>query len=377
MKLKVALISDELQVWGGAQYHLDVLSQLFPHAPIYTSVSEQDIRNRLPGRKIINTFIQHLPFERLLRKEWFLLYPLAFRSIDLKKYDVVISISSAFSKMVKVTGKTKHIMICLTPPRFLWMDTRNLKKSSRLTYWLYETFVRNLLHKYWKRMDKNAACSVDKIVSISKEIQSRVKEFYGRDSDVIYPPVEVNGITVNNDPRTRKNWFLYLGRVETYKGVDLVINACIKANAPLVVAGTGSGFEEMKDMVFKAKAGHLIRFTYNPTDEQKFKLLARCKALIFPVKDEDFGIVPVEANAAGTPVIAYRGGGVLETLSEDNPKTAVFFDEYSVDCLAEALSSFDINSFNPDNCRKQAEQFSREIFEYKIKQLIENVVRAS
>ena len=205
------------------------------------------------------------------------------------------------------------------------------------------------LERIWQRWDRNAARRCYKIAAISNVVKERVKEYYDYDADVIYPPVEVRKIQSAKKVNRKENWFLYLGRVETYKGVDLAIKACVNAGVPLKIAGRGDHFEAMRELVKKLNARGLVKFLGYVTEEQKVNLLSRTKALIFPVRDEDFGIVPVEANAAGTPVIAYKEGGVLETISQDNPRTGIFFDKYSVRELSKILRKFDSEDYNPDN----------------------------
>ena len=226
-----------------------------------------------------------------------------------------------------------------------------------------------------RKADRKAAQECDRIAAISHVVKKRVKKYYDVDADVIYPPVEVKRIRKEKKMNRKENWFLYLGRVETYKGVELAIKACVKAKVPLKIAGMGGDFENMKELVRKLNAKGLIRFLGYVTDEEKFNLLARTKALIFPVRDEDFGIVPVEANASGTPVIAFRQGGVQETVSEENPKTGIFFDKYSVKELSEILKNFKSEEFDPDNCRKQADNFASEIFVYKLQNYVKDAIQ--
>src|SRR5690606_10972488 len=160
-----------------------------------------------------------------------------------------------------------------------------------------------------------------------------------------------------------------------YKGVDLAIKACVENHLPLKIAGSGQHLEQMKELVHESNAKGLIRFLGFVSESQKADLLFRCKALIFPVQDEDFGIVAVEANASGSPVIAYRSGGVKETISERNPKSGVFFNEYDYESLSKLLKGFSGEGITADNCRKQASEFDSEIFRYKFKNLVEDVLQ--
>ena len=173
----------------------------------------------------------------------------------------------------------------------------------------------------------------------------------------------------------KENWFVYVGRVESYKGVDLAIKACVKANVPLKVIGKGNDLERMKDLVRKLNAKGLVKFLGFVSDEERNEAFAKAKAFIYPVRKEDFGIVAVEANAAGTPVIAYREGGPLETISEKNPRTGVFFDKYTVKDLTSVLKKFKSSDYDPVNCRKQAENFSAEIFVYKLQNYVQDAIQ--
>ncbi|MCC7290098.1 glycosyltransferase [bacterium] len=374
--LRVAIVSDAIDARGGVEKVILSLLKAFPNATIYTVRSNRKYTKvEFPGVKIRNSFIQYIPFEKLLRRELYLLYPWAYRSFSFFGYDVVISVSSSFAKFIKPWRKqTKHIGYIQTPPRFFWMhDIRTIKGMSRFSFKFYSFFVSTFLEKLWQKWDRNAARKIDKVVVISKEVQRRVKKFYDLDSEVIYSPVEVKEMKFNKDMGKRENWFLYFGRVETYKGVELAIRAAVLAHKPIKIAGTGQDMDRMQELVTELNAKGTVKFLGYVSDELKLELFSKCKALLFPVQDEDFGIVPVEANASGGPVIAYRSGGVLESISEDNPKTGVFFDEYTPEALAEILKTFDPREFNPANCRKQASNFASEIFEYKMKNLVKEV----
>ncbi len=373
-ELKVAIITDQLTKLGGAEWHMKAVAEIFPDAPIYTSVVDKSlVREVFPDRNIKNSFVQYLPFEKKLRQEYSILWPLGFKLFNLRKYDLIISVSAAYSKMVRIPDGLKHIILCLTPPRFLYMpERRSTRESEKLSYKFYEK-IKKFLHEKFKKWDKKAVENADLVVANSSVIQKRIEKFYGVDSQIIYPPVDVNGVDFNSEIKNRGDSYLYLGRLESYKGVDLVIKACAELNRKLIIAGTGSYEAELKDLVGKLNAKNLIKFEGFVTESRKKSLLFNSKALIFPVKDEDFGIVPIEANAAGCPVIAFKGGGPVETLSVDNPKTVVFFEEYNSDSLGKAILEFERSEFNPGSCRKQAKHFSKKIFQYKISRVVNEV----
>ncbi|MBI2357056.1 glycosyltransferase [Candidatus Dojkabacteria bacterium] len=373
---RVAIVSDALLTSGGAEKVVHQLIKLYPDATLYTSIADPKfIKENFPKNRVIKSFIQYLPFEKYLRKELYLLYPWAYRLFPFLSFDIVISVSSGFAKYVRPwRRKTKHILYCLTPPKFFWMkEGRAHKDDSKFSYRFYAFFMDTVLEKIWQYWDRKAARKADYVISISNTVKERVKEYYGLDTEVIYPPVEVASIPFFKKSDERENWFLYVGRVERYKGVNLAIAACAQARVPLKILGTGTQIEDMKNLVTELNAKGLIKFLGPLPDEQKYEHLSKCKALIFPVKEEDFGIVAVEGNAAGVPVIALRSGGTMETISESNPKTGVFFNEWNALELAKIVEEFDIEQFDPYNCRKQAEQFSSELFRYKFDAYVKDV----
>jgi glycosyltransferase involved in cell wall biosynthesis len=380
--IKVAVVSEPLFKHGGAEIHLKYILEAFPNNELFTAYYDEEfVKKFFPDVKIHHSFMQYLPWRDKLRQFYLLLQPLAYRSFRFKNFDAVVSLSIAFSKFVR-PRRIKHINICMSPPKFLWQkESRSLKSVEQLEgintslYKFYNFFTNTFLEKIWKRWDKKAANRCDKIIAISEVVKERIKKYYDYDADVIYPPVEVGKIKEARKVNRKENWFLYLGRVETYKGVDLAIKACHKAGVPLKIAGKGDHFEAMRELVQKLNAKGLVKFLGYVTDEEKINLLSRAKALIFPVRDEDFGIVPVEANAAGTPVIAYREGGVTETISEDNPKSGVFFDKYTINELAKVLKNFKSEDYDPDNCRKQANNFASEIFVYKLQNYVKDALQ--
>ncbi len=371
--LKVAIISDELQFWGGAQDDILAFTKLFPNSTIYTSIYEKDVLEKhFQGKDVRASFVQKMPFEKRFREEYFLLYPLAFRMLNLKGYDLVISVSSAFAKFVKTPKKTKHFLYCLTPPRYLWLDTRSDRHTHKFSYKMYSLF-KPVLHGCWRKKDKNAARQADMVAANSKEVAKRVKKFYELDAKVLYPPVEMDYIKFNPQYKSREDWFFYVGRVERYKGVDLMVEACINAGKKLKIAGKGSFVEDLKKRVKELGGEHLIEFLGYVDNKEKSNLLFKCKALIFPVKDEDFGIVPIEANAAGCPVLAFAGGGVLETIVDG--VTGKFFKEHTVNSLQRELEKWNSYSFEPEKCKEQAERFSFDVFENKMVELTDEILK--
>lgn len=380
-KYKIAIVSDPLYKLGGAEKHLKYIIETFPNSVVYTAFCDREfVQKNFPNIVVKTSFMQYLPWKFLLRNLYLLVQPLAYKSFRFKDADGIVSLSIAFAKFAR--GRVPHINICMSPSKYFWeKEGRTLRNANQLKgvnnflFRFYSFFMDTILEDIWKKWDRGAAQRVDRMIATSKIVQKRIKEYYLRDSDVIYPPVEVKDIESKTKRIKKENWFLYLGRVETYKGVELAIRAAWEAKVPIKIAGTGEDLENMKLLVREINAKGFVKFMGFVSEEEKFRLLARAKALVFPVRKEDFGIVPVEANAAGTPVIAYKEGGVLETISVTNPKTGVFFDKYDHKSLAAVMKKFDSKDFKAENCRKQAENFAVEIFKYKLKTYVEDVLQ--
>lgn len=378
---RIAVVADPLFKYGGAEKHLKAILKAFPKSTLFTAFCDKDfVKEYFPNVEIKTSFMQYIPGKFKFRYFLQLFQPIAYRSFRYNEYDCILSISIAFAKYTR--GDIPHINICMSPTKFFWekggrsiKDSKQLKGINRFLYNFYAMFQGSVLERIWQNWDKGAAQSADRMIAISKVIQKRIKKYYERDSDVVYPPVDVKEIIEATRLKRKENWFLYLGRVETYKGVELAIRACVDAKVPLKVAGIGDDLDRMKDLVKELNAKGYVRFLGFVSHEEKLDLLAKTKGLIFPVKGEDFGIVPVEANAAGTAVIAYRDGGVVETISDVNPKSGVFFDKYDYKSLSKILKKFDGRVYKSENCRKQATDFAEEIFIYKIKRYVEDVIQ--
>jgi glycosyltransferase involved in cell wall biosynthesis len=373
--MKVAIVCDRLDTWGGAEMHMREIAKLFPKADIYTSVMDKNfVDNYFPNWHVHTTFIQKLPFKRLFKQEYILLQPLGFYLLNLSKYDLVISISSGFAKNLNLSKNTKHIFICLTPPRFLWMEEkRSIIKSGKLTYRILYKLIKKPLHNLLREIDFKSAQRADYILANSKTVAKRVQKFYKRKALHIYPPVDLSRAWLPK--KNRSDNYLYLGRIVSYKGVELAIRACVKLEKNLLVAGAGPDLEQMKALVDDLGANKLVKFLGFVTERTKYNLYSKAKALLYPVQDEDFGIVPVEAQSCGCPVIAYKEGGVTESVSTKNPITGVFFNKYTQDSLQDAITRFESIKINQEDCFEIAKQFSTQIFAYKMKDYIDDVLK--
>ncbi|MBU1119826.1 glycosyltransferase, partial [Patescibacteria group bacterium] len=244
--IKVAVVTDPLYKRGGAEDHIKGILQAFPKAQIFTAYHDPKFTAEYyPHVKVHHSLMQYLPKLFELKYPYMMFLPGAYRSFKFNNFDVVISISIAFAKFVK-TKNIPHVNICMSPPKFLWQkEGRTLKSKEKLTglnrslYDVYDSIVGPSLEKKWKKWDKAAAQSCTKMIAISNVVKDRIKQYYDVDADVMHPPVDTKPLRASKAINRKENWFLYAGRVETYKGVKLAIQACIKAGVPLKIVGKG------------------------------------------------------------------------------------------------------------------------------------------
>lgn len=393
-KPKIALVHDYLPTFGGAEQVLSVLHEMLPEAPIYTifsnvrradrqidslaegetnrSIGERDVLSeKFRGAKIITSWFDYIPFREKLMSPLLFLIPMIWASFDFSEYDLVISsaswaVTKGFGRRDKGDQKDKEdkrepleICYCHTPPRYLYgYDTSGPWKRYRLVR-IYAAICAHFMRLY----DFKRAQKVTQFVANSKEVAARIEKFYRRDAIVINPPIDIPKIQDARNKKQNEEYYLTGGRLFAAKNFDLIIKACNELKLPLKVFGSGGGLEELKGM-----SGKTIEFLGAISEEEKFRLMAGCEAFIVAQKDEDFGITPVEAMACGAPVVAYRGGGYTETVVEN--KTGVFFDELAVSSLAKELERLRGLKIKPEDCRKQAEKFSKKNFIEKMNKLI-------
>ena len=375
--MRVALVYDRVNKIGGAERVLLALHKLFPDAPLYTSVYDKEKAPWANVFKIKTSFLQNFPYAT--RHELYAtLMPLAFENFNFDEFDLVISVTSESAKGIVTKPHTKHICYCLTPTRYLWSAYKDY-----FTNPIFNFFAKPIV-SYLKMWDKIAAQRPDKFIAISKEVQGRIRKYYGRESEVVYPPVVIDAGDLNLEAGLLKlenrssihpqasningrtssfkhqssNYFLIVSRLVPYKRVDLAVSAFDKLKLPLKIVGTGSEMGRLKSM-----AGPTIEFLGSLTDEELIKYYKGCRALIFP-GIEDFGLTILEAQSFGKPVIAFRNGGALETIVDG--KTGFFFNEQSAESLIQAIEQFDRLKLNPKDCMGQAEKFSFEKFEKEI-----------
>lgn len=351
--MKIALVHDYLNQMGGAERVVETLHELFPEAPLYTSIYlPENMPDSFRRMNIKTSFMQKLPFLDKHFKKYLLLYPYAFRQFKLDDYELVLSSSSGWAKGVNVSPKTCHICYCYTPMRWVWNYQDYIAREN--FGWLTKKTL-PLAINWLRRWDLATNFRVDHFVAISQCVAQRIKKYYHREATVIYPPVNTS---LYQPAGQVEDFYLVVSRLNTYKKIDLVVETFNELGLHLKIIGTGPYQKILQNM---AKTN--IEFLGRVSDQKLADYYARCKALIFP-GEEDFGIAPLEAQAAGRPVIAYAGGGAIETVVEG--KTGIFFREQTAEALNRTIHSFEKMNFNPLEIRKHAQKFDREVFKSKL-----------
>jgi glycosyltransferase involved in cell wall biosynthesis len=355
--MRVALIHDYLNQYGGAERVLEALHQLYPEAPVYTSVYDADaMPAHFRSWDIRTSWMQRLPFWRRLFREYFLLYPSAFESFDLAEYDLVLSSSSAFAKGVIAPPSATHVCYCHTPMRFAWLTDVYVEREQ---IWWPLRLVLAVLLTHLRMWDVSSAPRVDHFIANSRAVAGRIRRFYGREATVIPPPVDLPPYC----DVAPGEYYLTGGRLVPYKRIDLVIRACNALQVRLKIFGGGRDRAALE-----AIAGPTIEFLGQVGEDERRALFAGCRAFIFP-GEEDFGITPLEAMAAGRPVIAYAAGGALDSVVEG--LTGRFFHEQSVEALCAAIDASRAERYQSLAIRRHAECFSREIFLLRMREMID------
>lgn len=362
--MKIAIVTDLLTQLGGAEKVLEVLHEIYPEAPVYTLVyNEKETKGIFSACQIKTSFLQKIPLG-IKKYRWYLfLMPKAIESFDFSDFEIVFSISSAFTKGVIVSGRTKSICYCLTPTRYLWSEPEEYLRNLRGLENLAKIFLPKILDRL-RQWDLQAIKRPNFLIAISKFIDQRIKKYYHRQSDaIIYPPVEIDKFSISSKT---ENYFLVISRPRYYKRVDLAIQAFNKLKIPLKIIGMSK--EEGRGLCREIKSN--IEFLGYVSDEEKAKYLARCQAFIHP-QEEDFGITAIESMASGRPVIAYQAGGALETVVDG--LTGKFFGEQTWESLADTVIRFKSEEFDPEKIREHSKKFSKERFKEEIKNFIEKI----
>ena len=370
--MTVSIIHDYFNQYGGGERVAEAMAEIWPEAQVYTSIYDEKLMKnwlKIDKKRIKTNFIQKLPASKYLSKHYFFAYPFAFKFQDVGNVDVILSSSSYAAKFAH--GNKKSISICYlhTPPRFLWgYDTELSSYFSRPFDIAFSPVYRLAvppIRKILRRMDYQAAQKINYFIANSKEVQKRIEKHYNKKSKVIYPPVDTKKF--KKEKVKDEGFFLVVSRLGGYKRVDIAVEAFNKLGLELRIVGVGPQFSHLKSMAKKN-----VKLLGSLPDREVNRLLQDCTALIFPTH-EDFGIVPVEAMAAGKPVIAFRGGGALETIVEG--KTGEFFEEQTSESLLKVLRKFNPSRYSSLDCRKQAEKFSKERFKKEIKMFVEEAWR--
>ena len=359
---KTALIHDWLTGMRGGEMVLEELCRLFPDADLYTLVHiKGSVSAQIEKHRIIESPIARTPIGRNRFRALLPLFPWAIESFDLRGYDLVISTSHCVAKGVIPPPDAVNISYIHTPMRYVWDIRRDYIGPDRMKR--PTRFIAGWIAHYLRNWDVTSSCRVDRFAANSQHVRKRILKYYRRESEVINPPVNVNRFVVAG--KSGGDYFLTVSALAPYKRIDLAVQACTKLGVRLVVVGSGSEQKRLERL-----AGSKVEFVGSQTEEQLSQLYGDVIALIHPA-EEDFGIVPVEAQACGKPVIAYGRGGVCETVigSGDNP-TGEFFDEQSVEALEGVLRNFDPGRYKPEVARANAERFSRDIFIERICRLI-------
>ncbi len=356
--MKIALVHDMLVQEGGQERVLRALQEAFPKSPTYVLIYNKKNKKKFYSNKEIHTsFLQKMPgIER--HYHWYLpLMAPAIEALDFKKFDLVISSSSSFAKGVVLPASTKHICYCHTPTRYLWSEAQDYVEDLK-----YPQIIKRVLPIYLSNLrswDWQASQRVDKFFANSKIVKDRIYKYYGKDSEVIHPPVDIEKFYISSEP---KKYYLTGGRLVSYKRFDVVVKAFNKLKMPLKIFGTGPEYAYLKK---NAKPN--IEFLKQITEDKKRELFAKSIAFINP-QEEDFGITAVEAIASGRPVIAYKKGGALEIVKKGI--NGVFFNDQTWENLANTIIHFNENQFNAQEIKSTSERFHKQNFINQIKEKI-------
>ena len=361
---RIALVHDYFVQMGGAERVAEAMHESFPLAPMYTTVAlPQSLPERLRNADIRTSLLQHLPAMDKRFRHYFMLYPFAVENFDLSEYDLIFSSSSGYAKGVRRRRNAIHVCYCHTPMRWVWRYDDYVARER------FGGISRSLLPMMlWplKKWDLRAAQQPNYYIANSRLVANRIKSIYGREAHVIPPPIDVNRFHMSNEI---DDYYLVLSRLMAYKRIDLAIEACKRMNRRLIVIGDGPDRERLEKL-----GDDRIEFLGRQPDKIVNYYAARCRALLFP-GEEDFGMAPLEANAAGRPVIAYRAGGAVETVEEE--VTGVFFDQPNSLSLAEAIEKFEGLRFDQYSLRRHAEKFDRSVFSFRVLQFLGSVAPSS
>ncbi|MDD3679389.1 MAG: glycosyltransferase [Candidatus Shapirobacteria bacterium] len=367
--VKIALVHDYLKEFGGAERVLQSLADIFPRAPIYTAFADRKsvAVKSFTDREIVESAWAWLIKKKNLYSPLRFLAPLIWKSLDLSNYDLVItSCSGYFARGFRVGSQTKIVAYCHTPPRFLYgYQTSRDWQRYRLIYW-YALIVNHFLRQF----DFRSAQKVDYWLVNSNNVAQRVKKFYRVDSKVIYPPVAVERFIKASKLTTKEDYFLIVSRLVGAKGLEEAVIAAKNLNFPLKIIGGTAGYEVIKDRLIRIGQGK-VEFLGRVTDEELACFYAKAKGFLALARDEDFGITVVESQAAGTPVIAFNGGGFRESVKDG--KTGILINDTNVGTISRAIKRFNKISWDKKTLQSWAKKFSEERFKKEVKEFVSKI----
>ena len=367
---KIAIVHDWLTTAGGAEVVVAELHKLFPKAPIYTSVYNPEAVPAFKDADVRTTSLQDkLPSKLRYRHTlWPTLRAKAFRQLDLSEFDIIISSSSAEAKAVVKRPGQVHIAYIHTPIRYYWSHYREFKKEFK--FGAFTPFIRPFIPALVKRMrklDLESIKDIDVLIANSEVTQARIKQYYGRSSTVVHPPVDVDRFTPA--PKGKRSGYVLWGRHVPYKRFDLAVEACNQLGAQLTIIGSGPDTARLQKL-----AGPTVKFVGRVSDAELVRLAQSAKGFLFP-NEEDFGISAVEALAAGTPVIAFAKGGALDIVQDG--ETGVLFNEQSVESLIAAITRFETLEFLPATLHRKSKRFDKGFFDTKILKIVHDAATKS
>jgi glycosyltransferase involved in cell wall biosynthesis len=368
---KIAIVHEWLVVYAGSERVTSFLAKIFPASDIFCSVdflNPQDKNEHFKNTNITPTFLQRIPFSRKIHKFFLPIYPKAVNKIDTSLHEVIISSSHAFAHHVKTNNNQVHICYCHTPMRYIW-DMHDLYISANKLKIPFIKFFVKYLAEHLRRKDLESAKSVNYFIANSKHIKNKIEKFYNRKAIVIYPPVDVEKFEVEDK---KKDYYYCSSRFVSYKKIEIIVEAFKKMpDKKLIISGEG----KHRKKILKGLTPNIIAKSFLPFDEYHY-YLRNARAFVFAA-EEDFGITLVEAQACGTPIIAYGKGGATETVIDG--KTGVFFDEQSPESLINAVNSFEkLNgAFKPREIRKNAERFDQKRFSAEMKEFVGGCLNGS
>jgi glycosyltransferase involved in cell wall biosynthesis len=375
--LKIAIVHEWFVSYAGSEKVVEQIIRLYPEADLYSLIdfTPEDKRGFLLNKNVKTSLIQHLPMARTEYRAYLALMPFAIRRFDLSGYDLIISSSHATAKGIRKIPQQLHICYCHTPMRYIW-DLQHLYIQAKGLDRAVVASITAPFFKALRRWDVATSRGVDHFVCNSHYIRDRIKRAYGRDAEVIYPPVDIKNFTISDK---REDYFITVSRMVPYKRVDIVVEAFVRLGLPLIVIGEGPELKKIKGL-----ARRNIELMGYLSDDVLRLYIQRARAFVYAA-EEDFGIAPVEAQACGVPVIAYGRGGVTETVipfqedghSEIKPPTGLFFHKQTPEALIGAVKRFESmeERFNPYEIRKNAERFSVERFREEFKRFVEEKTR--